>query len=171
MSSPPITCKQLIVSIVAIAFVASVTVFPAMGAGATDARLPAGTSNESLVTVSVTDGDSRMVLIRFTLEPGATIRLHSHSGPAVFTVISGALTTELVRGGATIDRDGVEESAEIGATIDLSDGETIAFAPNAGKTIENHSTAPLLLVASLLLKTNEPIFAYDSWPPPHTSAR
>jgi hypothetical protein len=103
---------------------------------------------------------------QIALEPGTTIRAHSHSGPAVLTVISGALQTELIRGGATVNRDGIEEAAEIGSMTYLYDGESIAFAPTAGATIANQSDEPLLLVASILLKSNEPIFDYDYWPAP-----
>ena len=76
-------------------------VVPGMSASAQDVARSSGTSSETLASVLV-DGGSRLVLMRFTLKPDATIEAHSHSGPAVFTVISGELQTELIRGGATV---------------------------------------------------------------------
>lgn len=172
MNASRTSVNRVVLGIVAVAFVASMSLIPATSTSARVDRLAGNMSTETLASVPVAESSgARLVLMRFTLEPGTTIRAHSHSGPAVFTVISGALTTELVRGAAIVNRDEVEESAEIGAMTYLYDGESIAFAPNAGVTIENHSSEPLLLVASLLLKPNEPIFDYDYWPPPHTTAR
>jgi len=156
----------MIGGIVAVALAASMTMSPGSSAAAQNAQLTSGTSTETLASVSVTAGGSRLVLMRLTLKPGATIRAHSHSGAAVLTVISGALQTELLRGGATVNRDGVKEAAEIGGMTYLYDGESIAFAPKAGVTIANQSDAPLLLVASILLETNEPVFDYDHWSAP-----
>ena len=154
--------------IVAVALVASMTVILGSSvSSAQDARLTGKMSTETLASVSVAEGSgSRLVLLQIALEPGATIRAHSHSGPAVLSVISGDLQTELIRGGATVNRDGVEEPAEIGATTHLSDGQSIAFSANAGATIANLSGEPLLLVATILLEANEPVFDYDYWPPP-----
>lgn len=162
---------RIVVGIAAIALVASMTLIPTWSASAQDAQLADGTSTETLASVSLTeDSGSRLVLVRITLDPGSTIRDHTHSGPAVFTVISGTLTADLVRGSATVDRGGVGQAVETGKLTNLSDGDSITFAPNAGERIENLGNEPLLLVASLLLKTDEPIFEYDFWPPPHTSA-
>ena len=48
----------------------------------------------------------------------------------------------------------------------LSDGQSIAFAANAGATIANLSSEPLLLVATILLEANEPVFDFDYWAQP-----
>ena len=166
MNTSRTSVSRMIAGIVAIALVASMAVIPAVNASAQDVSLMGGTSSETLASVSVVEGGGRLVLLQIALEPGTTIRAHSHSGPAVFTVISGALQTQLIRGGAIVNRDGVEEAAEIGGMTYLYDGESIVFAPKAGVTIANQSDAPLLLVASILLETNEPVFDYDSWSAP-----
>ena len=167
MNSTRTASIQHFISIVAVALVASMMVFPGASTAAQGAKLTDGTSTETLASVSVADGGgSRLVLLQIALEPGTTIRAHSHSGPAVFTVISGALQTELIRGEAMVNRAGIEEAAEIGGMTYLYDGESIAFAPKAGVTIANQSDAPLLLVASILLETNEPVFDYDYWQAP-----
>ena len=166
MNTSQISITRMIVGIVAAALLGSMTLFPAMSASAQDVSRSSGTLSETLASVSVVEGGSRLVLMRFTLKPDATIQAHSHSGPAMFTVVSGTLQTELIRGGATVTRGGVEESAEIGAVTHLSGGESIAFAANAGAKIANLGSEPLLLVATILLEANEPVFDFDYWAPP-----
>ncbi len=158
--------NRIVVSIFAVALLMGLASIGAMSATAENVPITSETSTETLASVSMAESGGRLVLMRFTLEPHAAIRAHSHSGPAVFTVISGALQTELIRGEATINRDGVEEPAEIGEMTYVYGGESIAFAPKAGVTLANQSDEPLLLVASILLESNEPIFAFDYWPPP-----
>jgi uncharacterized RmlC-like cupin family protein len=150
---------------VAMAAIASTLAIPAASTVAQDVKLAGGTSTETLGSISAVEGSgSRLVLMRFTLDPGASIRRHSHPGTAVITVVSGVLETELVRGSATINRAGVEESAEIGSTIELTAGDSIACAENAGKTMANGGEEPLVLVASMLLDPNQPVFNFDFWP-------
>ena len=165
MNSSRTLINRMIAGFVAATLLGSMTLFSAMSAGAQDVSRSSGTSSETLASVSLVDGGSRLVLMRFTLQPTTTIQAHSHSGPAVFTVISGDLQTALIRGKATVTRDGVEELAEIGTTH-LSKGQSIAFAANAGATIANLSSEPLLLVATILLEANEPVFDFDYWAPP-----
>ena len=158
MNSSRTSVNRMIAGIVAALLIATMTLIPTMSARAQEVSLTSEMSTETLASVSVMEGGSRLVLLRFTLEPGATIRAHSHSGPAVFTVVSGALQVELIRGAATVNRDDVEEPAEVGTMTYLYDGESIAFAPNAGQTIANESAEPLVLIASILLRHNEPVF-------------
>jgi quercetin dioxygenase-like cupin family protein len=162
--------ERMFAGIVAALLIGTMALIPTMSARAQQVSLTAEMSTETLATVSVVEGD-RLVLLRFTLEPGASIRAHSHSGPALFTVVSGALQVELIRGAATVKRDHVQEPAEVGTMTYLYDGESIAFAPNAGQTVANESAEPLVLIASILLRHNEPVFVYDNWPPLHTNAR
>jgi hypothetical protein len=166
MNASRTSLNRVVLGIVAVALVASIALNAGMRVSAQDARLAGNTSTETLASVGVVDDDgSRLVLMRLTLEPGATIRAHSHSGPAVFTVISGALQVELIRGSATVNRGNVEEPADVGSMTYLSDGESMSFAPKAGATVANDSAEPLVLIASILLKPSEPVFDYDYWPP------
>lgn len=170
MNASRISLNRMIAGIVAALVIGTMTVIPTMSARAQHVSLTSEISTETLATVSVLEGD-RLMLLRFTLDPGASIRAHSHSGPALFTVVSGALQVELIRGAATVKRDHVEEPAEFGTMTYLYDGESIAFAPNAGQTIANDGAEPLVLIASILLRHNEPVFVYDNWSPLYTNAR
>lgn len=159
--------KRIGVSIAAVALVASMTLIPALSVSARVVNLTGELTTETLASFEVANsGEARLVLMRFTLEPGASIRAHSHSGPAVLTVIAGTLQSDLIRGEATVNRDGVEKSALIGDPNYLYDGDSISYSPKAGTTLANFGSEPLTLVATLLLNPNEPVFDYDYWPPP-----
>ena len=159
--------NRMIVGIVAAALLGSMTLFPTMSVSAQDVSRSSGTSSETLASVSLVDGGSRLVLMRFTLKPDATIQAHSHSGPAVFTVISGDLQTELIRGGATVSRDGSR-----GAGGHWSDDEPLGrwnqwpLPRMQGQPSQIFRSEPLLLVASILLGAHEPVFDFDYWAPP-----
>jgi mannose-6-phosphate isomerase-like protein (cupin superfamily) len=165
MNSSRTSINRMIAGIVAALVIGTMTLIPTMSTRAQHVSLTSEMSTETLATVSVVEGE-RLMLLRFTLEPGASIRAHSHSGPALFTVVSGALQVELIRGAATVNRGNVEEPAEVGTMTYLYDGESITFAPNAGKIVANDSAEPLVLIASILLGSNEPVFDYDYWSPP-----
>lgn len=148
------------------ALVASMAMILAVPASARVVTLTGEPATDTLAIVDVSTGSAhRLVLVRFTLEPGDSIRAHSHSGPAVVSVISGTLQAELIRGIATVNRDGVEELADIGESVLLLDGDSITYDSNAGAAIKNGGDEPLVLVASLLLKPYEPLFNFDYWPP------
>jgi hypothetical protein len=42
--------------------------------------------------------------------------------------------------------------------------DSIAYGPDAGKTMANGGDEPLVLVASMLLDPDQPVFDYDYWP-------
>lgn len=166
MNPTRMVVKRIGASIAAVALAVGMTMIPALSVSARIANLAVDPTTETLASFEVANGsDARLVLMRFTLEPGGSIRAHSHSGPAVFTVISGALQSDLLRGAAMVNRDGVEESAQIGDPAYLYDGDSITYSPKAGTTLANFGSEPLTLVATLLLKPNEPVFDYDYWPP------
>ncbi|MEZ4507917.1 MAG: hypothetical protein R2848_19155 [Thermomicrobiales bacterium] len=165
MNASRTTARRIAASIVAIALVASTFFILPTSEAAAEGRLAGMPSTETLASVSMAEDGSRLVLLKIALAPRVTIRAHSHSGPAVITVISGSLQIDLLRGAATANQDGAETSVEVGATTYLSDGDSIAFAPSAGETLSNHGNEPLLLVASIVLEPKELIFDYDYWTP------
>lgn len=83
--------------------------------------------------VSTTD-PSNTVVVRYTVQPGARFPWHSHAGPVVVNIVSGALTY--------IDSDGCsEETYEAGqAFIDAGHGDV--------HSAVNPTGAPTVLVAT-----------------------
>jgi hypothetical protein len=157
--------KRNILKGIAVAAIVGTLAAPALSVKAYAPAAPSGTEVVTLASTT-TVGDSALVLMRLTLEPGASIRVHSHPSAAVITVESGTLQTKLVGGSAVITRGstGRSERAEIGTKTFLQPGDSIAYDQGAEKTMENGADEALKLVASMLLAPDQPVFDYKFWP-------
>jgi len=144
------------------AIAAALLVLPAASAGAETARAADGFSTQTLASVTAVESGGQLVVMRIVLEPGVTLPEHHHPGSASFTVVSGVLQTTLVHGGAAVNRNGIEQVAEIGATMNLAAGQSISYSPNAIKTVANLTSKQLVLMASMLLDHDEPMVVYES---------
>ena len=151
--------------IVGITVVAGMLAMPVASLGTEHARAADGMTTQTLVSVSANEGGGQMVVLRIVIEPGVALGAHSHPGLSTFAVISGTLQTSLVRGGAAVNRNGVDQVAEIGAIINLSAGQAVSYSPRAIKTVTNHGPAPLVLIATMLLDPNEPMVAFEDGSP------
>lgn len=157
--------ERTVVRIGMVAIAATMLAFPAASQGAQTARAADGMSTQTIASVLAVESGSQLVVLRIVLEPGVTLPEHHHPGSATFTVISGALQTTLVRGGAAVDRNGVEVDAAIGATMNLNAGQSISYSPHAVKSVANRTSKPLVLMASMLLDPNEPVVSYENTSP------
>jgi hypothetical protein len=156
--------EWIVVRICVVAIAATMLVVPA-ASGAQHASAAGGISTQTLAFVSNVESGDQLVVMRITFEPGVTLPAHSHPGSASFVVMAGTLQTTLVRGGAAVNRNGNEQVAEIGATMNLSAGQVITYSPDAAKTVANHGSQPLVLIATMLLDPNEPMVTFMDWPP------
>jgi mannose-6-phosphate isomerase-like protein (cupin superfamily) len=148
-----------------VAIAATMLVFPAASSEAQTARAADGISTQTLASVTAVEPGGHLVVMRMVLEPGVALPAHHHPGSASFTVVEGALQTTLVRGGAAVNRNGIELVAEIGATMNLTAGQSISYAPHAVKTVANRTGERLVLMATILLDADESMVAYDDWSP------
>jgi quercetin dioxygenase-like cupin family protein len=149
----------------ALAMAATLLAVPAGSGGAQPVSAADGMSTQTLAFVSDIERGSQLVMMRIVLEPGVALPAHHHPGSASFTVISGVLQTTLVRGGAAVNRNGIELVAELGATMNLTAGQSISYSPHAVKTVANRTGERLVLMASMLLDPDEPVVTYDDWSP------
>jgi hypothetical protein len=156
---------NLLRRIVVTTVVASLLAIPVAHPGAGQASAADGMTTQTLVSVSANEGGGQMVVLRIVIEPGVALGAHSHPGLSTFAVISGTLQTSLVRGGAAVNRNGVDQVAEIGAISNLSAGQAVSYSPRAIKTVTNHGPAPLVLMATMLLDPNEPMVAFEDGSP------
>ncbi|MDQ4099686.1 MAG: cupin domain-containing protein, partial [Chloroflexota bacterium] len=82
-------------------------------------------------------------LLRITLEPGASVPLHTHPGPELDYVESGTLTVE-VEGEAQIVRaNGEEVAAPTDEPISLATGDWITFPAGTAMGLSNPSDQPV----------------------------
>lgn len=144
------------------AMVVALLVLPAASGGMQTTRAADGISAQTLASVPAVESGSQMVVMRIVLDPGVTIEAHHHPGSASMTIVSGVLQTTLIRGGAAVDRNGVEYVAEIGDTMNLSAGRSISYSPHAVKTVANITSEQLVLMVSLLVDPNEPEITYEN---------
>lgn len=50
--------------------------------------------------------------------------------------------------------------------MNLPAGNVVSYSPHAIKTVANHGSEPLELMATMLLEPNASIVAYEGWPSP-----
>jgi quercetin dioxygenase-like cupin family protein len=153
--------SPVVLRIVTLAMATSLLMIPVTLAGTGHARAADGITTQTVASVADVGGGGQLVVMRMVIEPGVTLAAHSHSGSAAFVVVSGTLQTTLVRGGAAVNRNGLEQVAELGATMNLSEGAVISYSPNAVKTVANLTSKQLVLMASMLLDPNEPMVVYE----------
>jgi quercetin dioxygenase-like cupin family protein len=100
--------KQAILAAVAASMIIGVSVLPALGeeppppilgeplsgraAFVDDIGLKIKISHGTEATVVNTDDPSNTVVVRYTVQPGAQFPWHTHAGPVVVNIVSGALT-------------------------------------------------------------------------------
>lgn len=149
--------------VVVVAIALAVLVLPVASRGVQTTQAADGMSAQTLASALSVEPGGQLVVMRIVIEPGASFPDHHHPGIASYTVISGALQTTLIQGGAAIDRNGVEFEAKIGATMNLTAGQSISYSPHAVKTLANRTSKPLVLLVSLLLDPDEPLVASDDW--------
>lgn len=147
-----------------LALASTLLVVPVTIASSGHARAADGISTQTIASIADIDSDSQLIVMRMVVEPGVTLAEHHHPGPTSFVVISGTLQTTLIRGGASVNRNGMDQVAELGDTMNLSPGVVISYSPDAVKTLANHDSAPLVLMATMLLDHGQPMVAFEDGP-------
>jgi quercetin dioxygenase-like cupin family protein len=107
--------------------------------------------------------------IRLTFEPGAEIPAHHHPGAVVLRVEEGAFGTTFVAGEGQIARassDGTPttEAVAAGNDVILQAGDVLTY-EGAVHTMRNAGDEPLVLLASVLLATDQPAFIFQMGTP------
>jgi quercetin dioxygenase-like cupin family protein len=123
---------------------------PLASGGTAQARAEAGIATQIVASFSAIEGESQMVVERIVVDPGVLLAQQSYPGPAIFVVVSGTLQTTLIRGGAAVRMGGSEPEVEIGATMNLSEGQVITYSPGAVTTMANRRHEPLVLMVMVL---------------------
>lgn len=106
-----------------------------------------------------------LALLRITMEPGASIDAHGHPGAVTLHVESGVFGTEFVEGNGVITRaadagtPAPTEEAATGQELTLESGDSL-FYQDARHTMANTGDAPLVLLVSALLDSEEPGFVF-----------
>jgi quercetin dioxygenase-like cupin family protein len=122
----------------------------------------AGTTVEALGSFAPSAAsDKALVLLRITMEPGASIPFHQHPGAVVVTVASGTFGTEFQEGEGTLTRaDGTSETVSAGASATMQAGDSLAY-EGALHTMANEGDETLILVVAALLDPNQPGFMFE----------
>lgn len=106
-----------------------------------------------------------LALLRITMEPGASIDAHGHPGAVTLHVESGVFGTEFVEGSGVVTRSAdagtpaPTEEAATGQELTLDSGDSL-FYQDARHTMVNSGEAPLVLLVSALLDSEEPGFMF-----------
>jgi quercetin dioxygenase-like cupin family protein len=145
--------------VAALAMAMFLLVAPVSLASIGQARAAGGISTQTVVSVADIAGGGQLVVMRMVFEPGVILAADSRPGPVSFIVISGSLQTTLVRGGAAVNRYGIDQEVELGATMNLNAGTVISYSPNAVKTLVNRGSEPLVVMAMMLLGPDAPMVA------------
>lgn len=121
----------------------------------------AGTTVEALGSFAPSAAsDKALVLLRITMEPGASIPFHQHPGAVVVTVASGTFGTEFQEGEGTLTRaDGTSETVSAGASATMQAGDSLAY-EGAVHTMVNEGSDQVVLLVSALLDPNQPGFMF-----------
>lgn len=126
----------------------------------------AGTTIETLGTFTPSvAGDSVLVLMRITMEPGTVIPAHQHPGAVVVVVEEGVYGTELLEGSGTLTRagttgEGASEVVSAGSEATLQPGDSFSY-EGAVHTMANPGDEPLVLLVSALLDPAMPGFMFQ----------
>ena len=148
---------QIVLSIVAIAVVASLLVIPLEIGGTGQVRAAEGFSTQTLASVSAVESESQLVVQRVVIEPGVLLARYGYPGSATLVVVSGTLQTTLVQGGAAVSRGGNQQVAEIGQTMNLSAGQVVSYSPKAVMTAANLRSERLVMIVTVLVEGNEAV--------------
>jgi quercetin dioxygenase-like cupin family protein len=152
---------QIVLRIVVLAIVASVLVGPMEGAGTGQALAADGISTQTVASVRAADGGGQFVMMRVVVEPGISVEDQHYRGSAMLVVISGTLQTTLVRGGASVSRGGADAVAEIGQTMNLSEGQVVSYSSGAVMRMANLRHEPLVLMVTVLVDFNAPLGEFE----------
>lgn len=133
----------------------------AAGAFAQESDPMAGTTVEALGSFAPSAAsDKALVLLRITMEPGASIPFHQHPGAVVVTVASGTFGTEFQEGEGTLTRaDGSTETVSAGGSATMQAGDSLAY-EGAVHTMVNEGSDQVVLLVSALLDPNQPGFMF-----------
>lgn len=131
------------------------------GAFAQESDPMAGTTVEALGSFAPSAAsDKALVLLRITMEPGASIPFHQHPGAVVVTVASGTFGTEFQEGEGTLTRaDGSTETVSAGGSATMQAGDSLAY-EGAVHTMVNEGSDQVVLLVSALLDPNQPGFMF-----------
>jgi quercetin dioxygenase-like cupin family protein len=157
-----------------IIFIAAMALVTLMGSAITvradaqdDADPLAGTTVEALGGgPSGLAAEHNLVLLRITMEPGASIPGHSHPGEVVLFVESGTFGTTFVDGTGAITRattagtPATTESVTTGTENILEAGDSLAYSEEAAHTMVNAGDDTLVLLVSALLAPDQPGFLF-----------
>ena len=113
--------------------------------------------------------DDTLSVIRLTFEPGAEIPAHHHPGAVVLRVEEGAFGTTFVAGEGQIARASMDgtpttEAVATGDDVVLQAGDVLTY-EGAMHTMRNAGAEPLVLLASVLLATDQPAFIFQMGTP------
>ena len=89
-------------------------------------------------------------LLRITLEPEASVPLHTHPGPELDYVESGTLTVEVDGDAQIVRANGEEIDAPPDEAATLETGDWITFPPGTGMALRNTSDQPVELLSAVL---------------------
>ncbi|MDQ3523616.1 MAG: SH3 domain-containing protein [Chloroflexota bacterium] len=130
---------------------------PATGATPESAATPQAVAEDTLGTVLMSYEFEEMPpapltarLLRITLEPGATVPMHTHPGPEFNYVVAGTLTAQ-IDGTAVIGAEGVDEPTEVTEAQSLGAGEWIMYPAESGMNLANEGEENVVLLAAVIL--------------------
>jgi len=94
-------------------------------------------------------------LLRITLEPGASVPLHTHPGPEFDLVESGVLTAGS-DGDAVVSQSGSTENETLASTErDLTSGEWILYPEGVGMTLTNNGDENAVILSAVFLPVGD----------------
>lgn len=158
---------------IALAFALTLALSGVLGTAAQEATPPATADPFAGVTLEPLGGivpqaapDSTLSAIRITMEPGSLIPAHRHPGAVILRIVDGSFGTTFVEGEGQITRaavDGTPQPAETIAAGDdavLNPGDVLTY-EGAVHTMANAGDEPLVLLATVLLATDQPAFIFQ----------
>lgn len=110
--------------------------------------------------------DRTLSMLRLTLDPGVTITEHGHPGPVVLYVVEGTFGTTFTHGTGVVTRattpgtPAATDDVEMGEDYILNPGDTVAYDEGAHHIMRNEGDGPLVLLATVLLTTDQPGFLF-----------
>jgi quercetin dioxygenase-like cupin family protein len=109
--------------------------------------------------------DHALSIIRITMEPGAEIPAHHHPGAVILVVEEGTFGTTMVVGEGQITRANAAgtppptEAVSAGDDVIMQPGDVLTY-EGAVHTMGNAGDEPLVLLAAVLLATDQPAFMF-----------
>jgi quercetin dioxygenase-like cupin family protein len=136
------------------------------GAGATPSASPAAGIVRTLLgdTQPATAPGQTLSLWHYTIPAESALTPHTHPGFQVARVVSGTLTYDVISGSVTVLRaDGTTETAQSGAVLLVTAGDTVIENPELAHFGANAGDAPVEIVAaSLFTSGSEPALPLPS---------